>query len=1130
MAPPRKHAVFAGIRPSRWPLRIYHVHAPWLGPLGLWPAELGRCKAMGFGQILVSSLFDPGLLNDGRVIADPWHIHPALEHPTAEALPALAVLAKACRDLELDLMLDIDLTRTAHSGWIARNRAHWIHTTSHAAGGIDPRHAGRDRPGVALNWAEEVNAGELEHWWQALLQDYAAAGVAGFRVIEPQGVSRDALRRVVARVAARHARCCFMAWAPGATPQQWSDLSDCGFDGVFSSLPWWDLRAGWFVEEFERLAAVAPVLHPVEAPFGTRLAAHTPANEVEADACRMLQAAALLGAGLMVPMGFEFGVRTPMPAIGGTRGHWQCAKEGARIDLSAQIGSVNTWLNGKERAPLNAALTGLTGPGSDLTVLLRDSYPPKTQPLLIAINPGARAAQLPADAVLPFVPEGRARVSKLTFEGDTESAHGTAETISPEGMLRLEGAEVALFRPQPGAPIVTVERTRTAQQRAIEIALAAPRIAIEAVEPTCDAGQFAVRRLVGEQVRVSADVWMDGHAQLAVAARWHACDEAIWREVRMQPCGNDRYAADLALERMGRYEFTIEAWQDEFGTWLDAIRKNREAGRDLSADIDEGCRLVAQAAVRAPDSGLGSFLEQLQVPLQPLPDPSKDPRLEVLLAPPIEAAMTLTDARPFAVHTGLPYFIEAERVQARFASWYELFPRSQTTSATRHGRFEDVIARLPAIHAMGFDVLYMPPIHPIGLTHRKGPNNRLNASTTDPGSPYAIGSKDGGHDAIHPELGTLADFQRLREAAGQYRMEIALDFAIQCSPDHPWLSEHREWFQFRTDGSVRYAENPPKKYEDIVNVDFYAKNVAKDKKAPAASLWRALRDVVLFWVEQGVRIFRVDNPHTKPLPFWDWLIRDVRSAHPDVIFLAEAFTRPKMMARLAKLGFSQSYTYFTWRSEKTELVSYLTELTQPPLAQYFRPHFFVNTPDINPFFLQRSGRPGFLIRAALAGLLSGLWGMYSGFELCEAQALPGREEYADSEKYEIRPRDWNAPGNIIAEISRLNAIRRSNPALRTHLGLHFYNASNDRILYFGKATPSHDNVVLAAVSLDPYTAQEADIEIPLWEFGLDDGAALEFEDLFDGHHFVWHGKRQHIRIEPHRLPFLIWRIAPAKVH
>ena len=397
-------------------------------------------------------------------------------------------------------------------------------------------------------------------------------------------------------------------------------------------------------------------------------------------------------------------------------------------------------------------------------------------------------------------------------------------------------------------------------------------------------------------------------------------------------------------------------------------------------------------------------------------------------------------------------------------------------------------------------------------------DNSPSAAPGDPGSPYAIGSAEGGHDAIDPALGTLDDFRRLREAAAAHGLEVALDFAVQCSPDHPWLREHPDWFQWRPDGSIRYAENPPKKYEDIVNVDFYT-----DAAVPA--LWLALRDVVLFWAGYGVRLFRVDNPHTKPLPFWEWLIAEVRTRFPDAIFLGEAFTRPKPMYRLAKLGFSQSYTYFTWRKTKTEVTEYLTELTTTA-RDFFRPHFFVNTPDINPAFLQTSGRPGFLIRAALAATLSGLFGVYSGFELCEAQALPGREEYLHSEKYEIRARDWNAPGNIIAELTRLNRIRRANPALQTHLGITFLNAFNDQILYYAKATADLQNVVLVAVNLDPQFPQECDIEVPLWFWRLSDMAAAAVEDLMTGHSFVWYGKVQHIRFDPATLPFAIWRIQP----
>jgi starch synthase (maltosyl-transferring) len=407
----------------------------------------------------------------------------------------------------------------------------------------------------------------------------------------------------------------------------------------------------------------------------------------------------------------------------------------------------------------------------------------------------------------------------------------------------------------------------------------------------------------------------------------------------------------------------------------------------------------------------------------------------------------------------------------------------------------------------GFDVLYFPPIHPIGSKARKGKNNSLAAGPDDVGSPYAIGSPDGGHDALHRQLGTFEDFKRLVDAAREHGLELAIDFAIQCSPDHPWLKQHPDWFKHRPDGTIKYAENPPKKYEDIVNVDFYASGAVP-------GLWEALRDVVLFWIGHGVKTFRVDNPHTKPLPFWQWMIADVRGRHPEAIFLSEAFTHPKMMYRLAKVGFSQSYSYFTWRNGKQELADYLTELTATEAAEFFRPNFFVNTPDINPIFLQSSGRPGFVIRAVLAATLSGLWGVYSGFELCEAAALTGREEYLDSEKYEIRIRDFDAPGNIVKEITALNRIRKAHPALHSHLGVRFYNSSNDQVLVYGKALTGHEDMVFAVVSLDPRQPQETSFEIPLWEWKLPDSAALAAEDLMTGRRFTLHGKRQWLRLDP----------------
>ncbi|MFA7670005.1 MAG: alpha-amylase family glycosyl hydrolase, partial [Burkholderiaceae bacterium] len=432
----------------------------------------------------------------------------------------------------------------------------------------------------------------------------------------------------------------------------------------------------------------------------------------------------------------------------------------------------------------------------------------------------------------------------------------------------------------------------------------------------------------------------------------------------------------------------------------------------------------------------------------------------------------------------------------------------------------DVIQRLPAIRRMGFDVLYFPPIHPIGYTNRKGRNNTLTAGSDDPGSPYAIGSEAGGHDAVHPELGSLEDFRALLAAARHHGMEVALDFAIQCSPDHPWLRDHPDWFNWRADGSLKHAENPPKRYEDIVTPDFYSPGASTSRQA---ALWRALRDIVLFWVHQGVQIFRVDNPHTKPLPFWQWMLREVRSRHPDILFLSEAFTRPAMMYRLGKLGFSQSYTYFTWRNTKQELTEYMTELNRVPVRDFFRPNFFVNTPDINPWFLQTSGRAGFLIRAVLAGTLSGSWGMYNGFELCEAEAVPGKEEYLDSEKYQLRLWDRAAPGNIIEEITRLNRIRRSHPALQSHLGVSFHHVNNDQILFYSRHSPEGDSVVLAAVSMDPHHRQAGTLELPLGDWGLVNDAEVPLQDLFDDHRFVLRGRHQPIELTPQR-PFVLWAL------
>lgn len=635
------------------------------------------------------------------------------------------------------------------------------------------------------------------------------------------------------------------------------------------------------------------------------------------------------------------------------------------------------------------------------------------------------------------------------------------------------------------------------------------RVVIEHVSPSVDEGRFSVKRCKGDVLAVEADIFTDGHEAIAAELCVRGPGRRGWTRLTMQPTINDRWRGQTALDEEGIWEFRIIAWLDIFGGFVRDTEKKREAGLSLAVESEEG-RLLVEAAIRDAGGLTKTGLEKILEGLKRL-RPSD--RMALLLAPETRQAMRAADHKPFPVESFIQE-VDVERERAGFASWYELFPRSQGKDG-KHGTFRDVIAQLPRIRALGFDVLYLTPIHPIGTTNRKGRNNALKAEPGDVGSAYAIGSAEGGHDAIHPELGTSADFRALVKAAKDHGMELALDIAVQMSPDHPWLKEHAKWFQRRPDGSIKYAENPPKKYEDIVNPDFYADRV----------LWTALRDVFLHWIDEGVRIFRVDNPHTKPFPFWQWVIADLRGRHPDVIFLSEAFTRPKRMYELAKLGFNQSYTYFTWRHSKRELIDYMIELTTDPVRDFFRPNFFTNTPDINPPFLQTGGRPAFLIRAALAATLSGLWGIYSGFELCEAEPLPGREEYKDSEKYELKQRDFSAAGSINAEIAQLNRIRAAEPALHSHLGITFYNAFNDNILYYGKTAPGRTDRLLIAVNLDPHHAQGCDFEIPLWEWGLPDHESLQVEDLLHGHKFTWTGKIQHMHLTG-EMPYAIWRVRP----
>jgi starch synthase (maltosyl-transferring) len=658
-----------------------------------------------------------------------------------------------------------------------------------------------------------------------------------------------------------------------------------------------------------------------------------------------------------------------------------------------------------------------------------------------------------------------------------------------------------------------VLNARASRARGLSLSpqIAEGRVAIEAVSPMIDCGDTPIKRIVGDSVQVQATVFSDGHDKIGVDLLYRLERETEWRRTRMRFLENDRWSGSFRLEENARYLYTIEAWRDPFASWQAGLQKKRDAGQDLRLDLEHGLDLIRETKPR-PRSAVSERKQIVAGAESKTGNPAS-----ILLDSRVLAFMSEHGRRDNVSRYRRELVVIADRQAAAFSSWYELFPRSQTPSPHQHGTFNGVIARLPYVRDLGFDVLYFPPIHPIGKINRKGRNNALSASPADPGSVYAIGSDEGGHDALHPQLGTMDDFLRLVEAARAHDLEIALDFAIQCSPDHPWIKQHPEWFEWKKDGTIAYAENPPKKYEDIVNVHFYGQSF------PA--LWIALRDVVLFWIDKGVKIFRVDNPHTKPIPFWRWMIEDINRNHPDVIFLAEAFTRPSMMRKLAKIGFQQSYTYFTWRDEKWNITEYIEEL-QGEMAEYYRPNFFVNTPDINPYYLQTSGRPGFIVRSTLAAMLSGNWGMYSGFEICESEPLPGREEYLDSEKYEIRVRDFEAPGNIKEHIRALNRIRRENPALQDVRGTVFLNAWNDAIVAFARFTPDRSNAIMVMVNLDPRNRQECAYEVPLWEFGLPDDGSVAVVDLLNGYHFMLYGKTHTIALDPAERSVIIWRLVP----
>jgi starch synthase (maltosyl-transferring) len=643
------------------------------------------------------------------------------------------------------------------------------------------------------------------------------------------------------------------------------------------------------------------------------------------------------------------------------------------------------------------------------------------------------------------------------------------------------------------------------------------RLEFDHVEPEIDDGRSPIKRVVGEEVRISANIYSDGHDLLGAALCFRHASENEWTQVPMEFLGNDRWTGCFVVTSLGQYFYTLRAWVDRFASWRRDFGKKVEAGRQVDVDLLVGIELIENAARRAKDEAAGRLAAWAR-DLRSLSQKNFAAALKLVddenLA---RLALRYPDARAVTTYKKQLQVI-VDRKRALFSSWYEIFPRSTSPEPGRHGTFKDCEARLPYVQSMGFDVLYLPPIHPIGRSFRKGKNNNTECAPEDVGSPWAIGAEEGGHTAIHPQLGTLEDFRSLLNKAQEHGLEMALDIAFQCTPDHPWVKEHPEWFRWRPDGTVQCAENPPKVYQDIFPVEFDNDNWEE--------LWEELKSVVLYWAEQGVRIFRVDNPHTKPFAFWEWLIQEVKAQYPESIFLAEAFTRPNVMYRLAKLGFTQSYTYFAWRNNCWELTQYFTELTQTEVREYFRPNLWPNTPDILTEHLQFGGRPAFMERLVLAATLGASYGIYGpAFELCENKPLrPGSEEYLNSEKYEIRSWDIGRADSLRDLIARVNQIRRDNPALQRDQGLRFHHVDNEQLIAYSKSTDDLSNVILMVVNLDPYHTQSGWLELPLEELQIDPHQPYEVHDLLTDARFGWNGPRNYIELNPQKLPAHIFSL------
>ena len=1091
--------------------RLYNLFPSLVGSVGRWAAELPRIAALGFDWVYVNPFHETGYSGSLYAVKDYYRLNPLFRGADGGSDDDLIRgFAEAARAHGIGVMMDLVVNHTArdagltheHPAWYRRDAAGEIEAPS-ANDPADPSNVTVWTDLAEIDYAERPERGAIVAYYAGVVRHYARLGIRGFRCDAAYKVPAEVWSALIGAAREIDPRALFAAETLGAPLEAVLALRPAGFDYLFNSAKWWDFRAPWLLEQYERFRRIAPSIAFPESHDTPRVAAELAGRSdarIEAEYKFRYLFAAFFSSGVMLPLGYEFGYDRAVDVVMTRPEH----RQPPRFDLSGFVAEVNA---------MKAALPALNDEGpqrllwSDraAVALLRDANAGSGYAVAL-INPDPeREASVPGSDLVRAL--GGASSAVEVTPG------GPRAPLARDAGITLRPLEIRVFANAGGTARTPANgSTAKAGVPSGDPRAGARPVVIEAVWPEIDGGRHPVKRVVGERFTVEADIFREGHDAVAAVLKYRELGETAWRETPMVSVDNDRWRGAFPLERNTRYAYTLEAWPDLFGSWHHDVALKREAGQPIALELVEGRALLDEAIPRASASDrtrLAAALAQLDA----LAD-DEDARAEIMLGDELAALLARAPDRSRATVHARELEVIADREAARFSTWYEFFPRSQGTAPHVHATFAEAARRLPDIAAMGFDVLYLPPIHPIGHAFRKGPNNSLNPGPDDPGSPWAIGNADGGHTAVEPALGTLDDFERFVRAARAHGIEIALDYALQCSPDHPYLRAHPEWFTVRPDGSIKYAENPPKKYQDIVNFNWYGPH------APA--LWDELRDVVEFWVARGVRILRVDNPHTKPFAFWEWLIRDIQSRHPDVLFLAEAFTRPKVMKELAKLGFTQSYTYFTWRNFKDELTDYLGELAHAEMAQYYRPNFFANTPDILPPFLQTGGRPAFLIRLYLAATLSSVYGIYSGFELGENAALPGREEYLDSEKYEVRVRDWDAPGNIKPDIALVNRIRRENPALHDWRNITFLRADADSVLFFQKA--AGENTLLIAIALDPFHPVDVMLHLPLRELGIAEDQTFAVDELTGGEHLMWRGGAQTVHLDPARNPAAIFRL------